>query len=107
VQRLSIDEHAFGAELEGSREITRRHVLSAWANAARFGQDATSMSRTIDVLYPSLRDSRGVRESTIGIAQARMTQLVREHGARPLVEVDLQRWRQRSRERSDGPERSR
>jgi hypothetical protein len=107
VQRLSIDEHAFGAELEGSREITRRHLVMAWANAARFGQDATSLNRTIDALYPSLRDSRGVRESSIGVAHARMTQLVREHGARPLAEHDLQRWRQRSRDRSEGPERSR
>jgi hypothetical protein len=57
-------------------------------------------------LYPSLIESRGVRETTVGLAQARMTGVVRAMGSRPLNEVELGDWRQRSRERSVGPDRS-
>jgi len=105
--RAGVDEHAFGAALEGSREITRRQLVGAWANAATYGQGAQEIARSIDALYPSLRDSRGVRESSIGISEARMVALVRERGPRPLASTDLDRWAQRSRERSIGFDRSR
>jgi len=105
--RTSIDEHAFGAALEGSREITRRQLVRAWANAATYGQRISEITQSIDTLYPSLRDSRGVREHSIGITEARMINLVRERGPRPLASAELDRWAQRSRERSLGFERSR
>jgi hypothetical protein len=100
VERDVIDEHTFASALEGLREITRRHLVSAWANAASYGVGVEETSRSIDALYPTLRNSRGVREDTIGLGEARMTRLVRERGARPLVSEDLERWVQRSRERS-------
>jgi hypothetical protein len=100
VDRSRVDEHAFGAALEGSREITRRQLVGAWANAASFGAPAEDVTRSIDVLYPSLQSSRGVRESSIGLGEARMTSLVRERGPRPLVSRDLDQWAQRSKERS-------
>ncbi len=102
------DEHAFAAALEGRASVTRRDVVTAWSDAAVFGQDATALSRGVDLLYPALRDSRGLRESGIGVADARLTRAVRDHGPRPLELDDLARWRYRSRERSrDGAERSR
>ena len=105
--RSSVDEHAFGAALEGSREITRRQLVGAWANAATYGLGAREVDHAVDAMYPKLRDSRGVRESTIGLTQARMVALVRDRGPRPLAVEELERWTQRSRVRSIGSERSR
>lgn len=105
--RASVDEHAFGSALEGSREITRRQLVGAWAEAATYGEGAREITRSIDTLYPALRDSRGVREASIGLREARMIRLVRERGPRPLASEDLGRWAQRSRARSVGYERSR
>ena len=70
------------------------------SNAARFGQNAVALSHSIDVLYPDLTGSRGAREPVISVRQARMTSLVRERGERPLQELALDEWRQRSRDRS-------
>ena len=98
--RDALDEHAFGGALEGRVDVSRRDVVAAWANAACFGQSPRELGSTIDRLFPELRDSRGVREKTIGVAQARMTGLVRERGARPLQLSELSTWTQRSRERS-------
>lgn len=98
--RGELDEHAFGAALEGQVDVTRRHLVEAWANAASFGQAPGALTATIDRLYPELRDSRGVRETTIGVAQARMIAAVRERGPRPLQLAELVTWTQRSRERS-------
>ena len=96
----ALDEHAFGASLEGRHDVARRHVVTAWANAASFGQAPGELGRSVDRLYPELRDSRGVRERTIGTAQARMTGQVRERGPRPLQVAQIERWTQRTRERS-------
>ena len=102
-----LSEHAFAAAFEGRDLVARRHVLAAWANAATFGVDAASVSASVDHWYPELRDSRGVHEGLIGVRTARMVEVTR-HGARPLHVEDLERWRQRSRERSrEGLERSR
>ena len=106
-ERARLDEHAFGASLEGSREITRRHLVFAWANAANYGVRSEEVMRSIDELFPSLRASRGVREQSIGVREARMTGLVRERGARPLASREIDDWRQRSRERSIDEGRSR
>ena len=100
VDRTVLAEHAFAGALEGHHVVTRRDVVAAWANASVFGASARQVLSSIDAHYPQLAHSRGVRESVIGVAQARMTGLVRERGPRPLHEVDLEHWRQRSRERS-------
>jgi len=105
--RSRLDEHVFGAILEGSREISRRHLVLAWSNAASFGVRSEEVTRSIDELFPTLRTSRGVREQTVGVREARMTGLVRERGARPLASQEMEDWRQRSRERSIADERSR
>ena len=104
--RTDLDEHSFAGSLEGRFEVARRHIVEAWANAARFGQSPRDVARSIDTLYPTLADSRGVREMSIGVAQARMTGLVREKGPRPLGERDLHEWSHRSRDRSDRSDRS-
>ncbi len=39
-RRRTLDEHRFAGALEGRPGVARRHVVEAWANAARFGQDA-------------------------------------------------------------------
>jgi hypothetical protein len=105
--RARLDEHAFGATLEGSREITRRQLVLAWADAASYGVRTEEVTRSIDELFPALRTSRGVREESIGVREARMTGLVRERGARPLASREIDNWRQRSRERSIDEGRSR
>jgi len=80
--------------------VTRRNVIAAWSNAARFGQDPAAVARAVDTLYPELTGARGVREPSISVREARMTAQVRERGARPLETPDLERWRQRSRDES-------
>lgn len=101
-----LDEHRFGAALEGRYDVARRHVVAAWSDAAITGDDPRALQANVDLLYPELTNGRGVRERTIGVAQARQDLLVRERGARPLNGVELERWHQRSRTRS-GEERSR
>lgn len=98
--RDELDEHAFAGALEGRFDVARRHVVAAWANAATFGQSSRDQDAALERLYPTLRQSRGVRESTIGVAQARMTSFVRQNGPRPLREAELAEWAHRSRERS-------
>lgn len=96
----ALDEHRFAGALEGRYDVARRHVLAAWADAARFGQDPTELARGLDELYPDLRGGRGVRESTIPVREARMLSVVHELGPRPLEPERFHEWRQRSRERS-------
>jgi hypothetical protein len=106
--RSTLDEHGFAGALEGRPDVARRHVIAAWANAARFGQSPAAVTRAVDSLYPELSGSRGVREPSISLRGARMTARVREGGARPLETPDLERWRQRSRDESrERSERSR
>jgi hypothetical protein len=106
--RSTLDEHGFAGALEGRPDVARRHVITAWSNAARFGQSPVAVARAVDSLYPELSGSRGVREPSISLRAARMTSRVREGGARPLEPTDLERWRQRSRdEPRDRSERSR
>ena len=107
-RRAHLDEHGFASALEGRHDVGRRHVVEAWANAATFGQDARELSRAVAALFPSLEGSRGVREPTIPIREARMIAQVRTHGPRPIGERELEQWRQRSRELSrERSERSR
>jgi hypothetical protein len=98
--RRQLDEHSFSAQLEGRHDVTRRHVVAAWANAANFGQSTRDVSDTIDRLFPELSQSRGIREQTVGVAHARMISQVRERGPRPVHVTELSDWTQRSRERS-------
>ena len=100
--RDQLDEHAFAGALEGRSAVTRRLLVTAWANAAVYGQSPHDIARTLDDLYPTLVRSRGVREETISVARARMTAVVREYGPRPLRTEELTTWRQRSIERSRG-----
>lgn len=97
---LTLHEHTFGSVLEGRYSVGRRHLIEAWANAATFGQLARDVGRSVDVLFPQLRDSRGVREPTISVAEARQIAAVRERGARPLTADELVEWRYRSRDLS-------
>jgi hypothetical protein len=96
--RGRLDEHGFAGAFEGRPDVARRHVIEAWANAARFGQDAREVTRAVDQLYPKLQGRGGVYERTISVPEARMIAPVRELGARPLDRGDLEQWRQRSRE---------
>ncbi|MBW4030442.1 MAG: relaxase domain-containing protein [Acidobacteria bacterium] len=103
-----LSEHAFAAAFEGRDQVARRHVVAAWANAATFGRDVASVAASVDHWYPQLRDSRGIRETLLGVREARMIEVTRERGPRPLDVGDLDQWRQRSLTRSrDSPERSR
>jgi hypothetical protein len=98
--RSTLDEHGFAGALEGRHDVARRHVITAWSNAARFGQRAADVTRAVDALYPELAGARGVREPLISVRETRMTAKVRDRGARPLESPDLERWRQRSRDES-------
>jgi TrwC relaxase len=95
--RNLLDEHRFAGALEGRSDVARRHLVTAWANAAPFGQDPRELARSINDLYPELT-GRGVRERTIAVRDARMISNVREIGPRPLERVGFDEWRQRSRE---------
>lgn len=96
--RSTLDEHTFAGSFEGRFGVSRRHLVEAWSNAARFGQHPDGVTRSIDTLYPELADSRGVREPSISVRAARMTELIRLRGARPLEAPELEGWRQRSRD---------
>ena len=95
-----LDEHAFASTLDGRDTVARRHLVQAWANAAHFGRPAREVTGAVDLLFPDLSASRGVREESVSVREARMYSLTREVGARPLEVAELERWRQRSRERS-------
>ena len=95
-----LDEHAFAAAFEGRIDVARRHVVSAWANAATYGTSPSSLGRAIDLLYPSLRAGLGVHETVIGVSAARMISQVRDRGARPLAPDELLSWRHLERVRS-------
>jgi hypothetical protein len=83
-------------------------VVEAWANAATFGRSANDVTASIDNLYPSLRATQGVRETPLGLREARMIGATNERGPRPLDPLELASWRQRSLERSrEGVGRSR
>ncbi len=97
--RHVLDEHAFAGALEGRHDVARRHVLAAWADAATFGQATGPLARSVDQLYPRLREGRGVHEATIALREARMLAAVRELGPRPLEPRELSQWTQSSRER--------
>jgi hypothetical protein len=106
--RTTLDEHGFAGALEGRADVARRHVITAWSNAARFGQSPLAVARAVDSLYPALAGARGVREPSISVREARMTARIRERGARPLETPELDVWRQRSRDESrERSERSR
>ena len=94
----TLDEHAFAGSFEGRYDVARRDLITAWSNAARFGQHPTAVSRAIDSLYPGLSGARGVREPSISVREARMIDHVRQRGARPLESPELELWRQRSRD---------
>jgi hypothetical protein len=98
-----LDEHRFAGALEGRYDVSRRHVVEAWANAASFGQDPKMLARSVDDLYPALRGRGGVYETAIPLRDARMVPSIRTLGPRPLDRVQLEKWRERSLE----PERSR
>ncbi len=106
-ERGTIDEHAFAGALEGVDAPRRRHLVAAWADAAVYGLRAADLDPSLDALYPQLRESRGIRDPSLGLGEARMTAAVRERGPRPLERGDVTRWLQRSREREVSMERSR
>ncbi len=91
-----LDEHRFAGAFEGRLDVSRRHVVEAWANAASFGQDPKSLTRSVDDLYPALRGRGGVHEATIPLRDARMMPSVRTLGPRPLDHAQIERWRERS-----------
>jgi len=93
----TLDEHAFAASFEGRFDVSRRHVVAAWANASVFGVSARDLNAAVDDHYPGLSSGRGVHEATIGVRDARMTALVRERGERPITRAMTDEWRQRSR----------
>jgi TrwC relaxase len=101
-RRNVLDEHRFAGAFEGRYDVSRRHVVEAWANAASFGQDPKGIARSVDHLYPALGGRGGVYETTIPLRDARMIPSVRTLGPRPLEPGQLERWRERSldRERS-------
>ncbi|HEY7931951.1 MAG TPA: relaxase domain-containing protein [Acidimicrobiales bacterium] len=96
----TVDEHRFGASLEGRREVARRHVVEAWSDATILGQTPREIEACVNALYPEWRGERGVREKTVGVWQARQSALVRERGSRPLEAREIAAWVQRSRDRS-------
>jgi hypothetical protein len=94
-----LDEHRFAGAFEGRIDVSRRHVVEAWANAASYGQDPKELTRSVDDLYPALRGRGGVYEAAIPLRDARMIPNVRTLGPRPLDRGQLERWRERSLER--------
>lgn len=103
-----VHEHSFRSQLDGLDTVARRNLVAAFANAATFGAEPSELERTVDDLYPSLRDGRGLREPRVGVREARMIGLVNERGERPIHARDMAQWSQRSTERSrerDGPSR--
>lgn len=96
--RGGFDHHAFAGAFEGLATVTRRQVLTAWANAAVLGVAPRELTQTIDGHYPELLGSRGVRELSIGVARARVPTIERvRHAGEPRAQ---ERWPPNQRERS-------
>jgi hypothetical protein len=105
-ERGVLDEHGFAGALEGRDDVSRRHLIAAWADAAAFGQQPSDLIRQLDQTYPGLTARSGVHEPTLPVREARMIEVVRERGARPLEGRQFEEWRARapegSRSRSRG-----
>jgi hypothetical protein len=99
-ERNVLDEHRFAGALDGRDDVARRHLITAWADATPFGQDARDLTRQVDEIYPALRSRGGVYEPTIPVRDARMIGVVREYGSRPLERGQFAEWRERSIENS-------
>lgn len=104
--RTLLDEHTFGAVVDVHAAPRRRDVVRAVAHAAIFGATARDLTRLVDYCYPELRGERGLYEATLSKERARLSELVRAHGPRPLDVEALVAWRHRERVR-EGPSRSR
>ena len=80
------------ARFEGRPDVARRHVVTAWSNAARFGQSAVRGDTRGRRALPDVERARGAcAKPSISVREARMTARVRERGARPLETPDLER----------------
>ncbi len=80
-----LDEHAFGASLEGLATLRRPDLVRAWADAATYGATAREVHDAIDHWYPELCHDVGLATTTVTLNRARRVREVREHGARSLV----------------------
>lgn len=100
LERNVLDEHRFAGALDGRDDVARRHVVAAWADAAPFGQDPRELTHQVDAIYPHLRSRGGVYEPTIPVRDARIMNVVREQGPRPLERGQFAEWRERSLENS-------
>jgi hypothetical protein len=95
-ERDVLDEHRFAGALEGRYDVSRRHLVVAWADAAAFGQNPRDLIRQLDLTYPGLGARSGVHEPTLPVREARMIDVVRERGPRPLERGQFEEWRERS-----------
>lgn len=93
-----LNVHSFGAQLEGRREVARRHVVEAWANAVPGGLSEVEVRRTVDSTYPELGGT-GVRESVLSVHRVR--ELARTRASQLIRSRDEDRFAgtQRTRER--------
>ncbi len=67
----AFDDHRFLSSFEGATRISRRDVISAWADASPFGASGTEVSAIIDRLHPNLRLARGAAERPLRLVEAR------------------------------------
>ena len=97
--RDQLNEHAFGAALEGPSLIRRQEVVAAWADAATFGATDRDVERAVSRWYGELSRERGRGTLTLSRARARMDGVVREEGPRLIRDEAIH---EKSRERSSG-----
>ncbi len=94
-----LDEHSFAGSFEGLDYVNRASIIKSWANAAPFGQSYKEIENVVNELYPELISSSGYVQDAVSRSGARMTSKVREHGARPLQQKEIENWRTQSRSR--------
>jgi TrwC relaxase len=90
----SLNEHTFQSAFEGELSLRRRDIVTAWANAAVWGQKYSDLRASIEFFY-GVGDERGLLEEKRSLTEVRMVSEVNKRGPRSL-RPDLQyQWQTR------------
>lgn len=92
VPETKFQEHTFGAELSRRHSVFRRTAITAWANAATFGESVQQINESVDLHLGAIPLGVGVQEPEIPRSSLLQLTRVRELGARPLELDSLIQW---------------
>ena len=92
IPSVIFQEHTFGAELSRKHSVYRRTAITAFANAATFGERAWRINQAIDLHLGVPSQGVGVQEVEISRGSLLQLARVRELGPRSLDLTRLAEW---------------